>query len=150
MRQCKTCQCTEEAACPGGCFWIAPDKCSACAIRELVEAGIEATPLIVAQQILRDERYRTHQLPEMYAQLPLVALAAIINTLTGRCALIEAAKVAIHRSAEEAGQALIHDTRVALDTYDRLAMHGYAPSREEIGAIFNENGTPPSPLAAPP
>ena len=28
---CRVCGCTEDNACPGGCYWIEPDLCSACA-----------------------------------------------------------------------------------------------------------------------
>lgn len=27
---CQVCGCTNERACPGGCYWVAHDKCSAC------------------------------------------------------------------------------------------------------------------------
>lgn len=30
-RPCVVCGCTESRACEGGCFWIAPRLCSACA-----------------------------------------------------------------------------------------------------------------------
>lgn len=30
-RACRACGCTEERACPGGCYWIEDDLCSACA-----------------------------------------------------------------------------------------------------------------------
>jgi hypothetical protein len=29
--RCSECGCTEEAACPGGCYWVEPGLCSACA-----------------------------------------------------------------------------------------------------------------------
>lgn len=28
---CRGCGCTDDHACPGGCFWVEPDLCSACA-----------------------------------------------------------------------------------------------------------------------
>lgn len=28
--QCWQCGCTDERACPGGCWWVADDLCSAC------------------------------------------------------------------------------------------------------------------------
>lgn len=28
--ECRDCGCTDERACPEGCFWVAPDLCSAC------------------------------------------------------------------------------------------------------------------------
>jgi hypothetical protein len=27
---CRVCGCSDLAACPGGCFWVADDLCSAC------------------------------------------------------------------------------------------------------------------------
>jgi hypothetical protein len=30
-RRCRVCGCTDDHACPGGCYWVAPDLCSACA-----------------------------------------------------------------------------------------------------------------------
>jgi hypothetical protein len=34
MRSCRICGCTDLQACPGGCHWVAPDLCSACALDE--------------------------------------------------------------------------------------------------------------------
>lgn len=28
---CRVCGCTHHNACPGGCYWVEPDLCSACA-----------------------------------------------------------------------------------------------------------------------
>jgi hypothetical protein len=28
---CVECGCTDSAACPGGCYWVAPGLCSSCA-----------------------------------------------------------------------------------------------------------------------
>ena len=28
---CRKCRCTDDRACPGGCFWVEEDLCSACA-----------------------------------------------------------------------------------------------------------------------
>lgn len=30
-RRCRRCGCTDEAACSGGCYWVASDLCSSCA-----------------------------------------------------------------------------------------------------------------------
>jgi hypothetical protein len=30
-RECRECGCTDERACPGGCYWVEDDLCSACA-----------------------------------------------------------------------------------------------------------------------
>lgn len=29
-RSCRVCGCTDERACPGGCYWVEPDLCSRC------------------------------------------------------------------------------------------------------------------------
>jgi hypothetical protein len=34
IRACRVCGCTDARACPGGCYWIAEDLCSACAPAE--------------------------------------------------------------------------------------------------------------------
>lgn len=31
VRACRICGCTDMRACPGGCFWVESDLCSACA-----------------------------------------------------------------------------------------------------------------------
>lgn len=31
VQRCRVCGCTDDHACPGGCYWVAPDLCSACA-----------------------------------------------------------------------------------------------------------------------
>ncbi len=35
---CRVCGCTDEHACPGGCYWVEPDLCSACAEADSVAA----------------------------------------------------------------------------------------------------------------
>ncbi len=30
-RACRECRCTQNHACAGGCWWVAPDLCSTCA-----------------------------------------------------------------------------------------------------------------------
>lgn len=35
---CRGCGCTDDHACPGGCCWIEPDLCSACADRTRAES----------------------------------------------------------------------------------------------------------------
>ncbi|MEG0943251.1 MAG: hypothetical protein RSF86_06435 [Angelakisella sp.] len=30
-QKCRVCGCTDDHACPGGCYWVAPDLCSRCA-----------------------------------------------------------------------------------------------------------------------
>lgn len=31
---CRLCGCTDDRACPGGCYWVFPNVCSACAPEE--------------------------------------------------------------------------------------------------------------------
>jgi hypothetical protein len=31
VRKCRGCGCTDDLACPGGCYWVEEDLCSACA-----------------------------------------------------------------------------------------------------------------------
>jgi len=33
-RKCRVCGCTDNRACPGGCYWVEEDLCSACAGKE--------------------------------------------------------------------------------------------------------------------
>lgn len=30
VRRCRVCGCTDDRACPGGCWWAGPDLCTAC------------------------------------------------------------------------------------------------------------------------
>lgn len=30
-QKCRVCGCTDDYACPGGCYWVEPDLCSKCA-----------------------------------------------------------------------------------------------------------------------
>lgn len=32
---CRSCGCTDTCACPGGCWWVEPDLCSACSAEEI-------------------------------------------------------------------------------------------------------------------
>ena len=36
-RACRSCACTDDVACPGGCTWYEYDLCSACATNDSVE-----------------------------------------------------------------------------------------------------------------
>jgi|GEM_PF-1161361 len=36
---CRVCGCTQDNACQGGCYWVAPDLCSACAAADAILAG---------------------------------------------------------------------------------------------------------------
>lgn len=35
VRHCRTCVCTDDEACDGGCYWVDDDLCSMCAGRAL-------------------------------------------------------------------------------------------------------------------
>lgn len=37
-RRCRVCGCTDDRACEGGCYWVADDICSACAVAALERA----------------------------------------------------------------------------------------------------------------
>lgn len=38
IQKCRVCGCTQERACPGGCYWVEPDLCSSCeGIAEQIE-----------------------------------------------------------------------------------------------------------------
>ena len=52
--RCRSCGCTDARACPGGCYWVEPDLCSACA-GPLVIITYEAMPrsVFVARAISR-------------------------------------------------------------------------------------------------
>jgi hypothetical protein len=36
--RCQLCDCTDNRACEGGCFWVLPDLCSECVIKALTNA----------------------------------------------------------------------------------------------------------------
>jgi hypothetical protein len=40
VRSCRVCGCTDDHACEGGCSWVEPDLCSACAEATAIPAGI--------------------------------------------------------------------------------------------------------------
>ena len=42
--KCRVCRCTDDMACPGGCFWIEPDLCSACATPEQIKTALDGDP----------------------------------------------------------------------------------------------------------
>ncbi|GBF35432.1 chromosome partitioning protein ParB [Desulfocucumis palustris] len=41
---CRVCGCTDDAACPGGCYWVEPDLCSRCAGENIQEPEPEPAP----------------------------------------------------------------------------------------------------------
>jgi hypothetical protein len=34
QQRCRVCGCTQDRACPGGCYWVEPNLCSNCSDRE--------------------------------------------------------------------------------------------------------------------
>ncbi len=62
MATCRTCGCTDERACEGGCFWVEPDRCSACATPSeiydlLTEQQRNAVDLVVESMADVEEYY---------------------------------------------------------------------------------------------
>lgn len=51
-RSCRECGCTDERGCPGGCWWVLPDVCRSCAAALLVNAGLDATPVLLGGHLL--------------------------------------------------------------------------------------------------
>lgn len=55
-QKCRVCGCTEMQACPGGCYWVTPDLCSACQVDERDANAVVACSgglLRIAQERLR-------------------------------------------------------------------------------------------------
>ena len=50
-RRCRKCGCTDDRACPGGCWWVAEDLCSSCdpnyasAVGSLVRSEMPPQPV---------------------------------------------------------------------------------------------------------
>jgi transcriptional regulator with XRE-family HTH domain len=63
---CRVCGCTDEAACEGGCYWIEPDLCSACAVAEGIPPD---EPEWRKRQRVRDLEDQVHELQEAVAEL---------------------------------------------------------------------------------
>lgn len=38
---CRVCGCTDDRACPGGCYWVEPDLCSRCYYSDVAVPAIE-------------------------------------------------------------------------------------------------------------
>lgn len=53
VRTCRACGCTDLRACPGGCYWVSLDLCSACAKK----GGGERLPLSAAETVARDHDF---------------------------------------------------------------------------------------------
>jgi hypothetical protein len=66
-RSCRDCGCTDEQACPGACFWVLPDVCSACATRQLREAGLTQEALAIEIGLGGAQRRVARKLTEVAA-----------------------------------------------------------------------------------
>jgi len=53
VRTCRACGCTDLHACPGGCYWVSLDLCSACAKK----SGGDRLPVIAAENIARNHDF---------------------------------------------------------------------------------------------
>ncbi|WP_449240565.1 hypothetical protein [Desulfoscipio gibsoniae] len=42
VNTCRVCGCTDDNACPGGCWWVEPDLCSRCAEMPTQERNTES------------------------------------------------------------------------------------------------------------
>ena len=49
VRTCRACGCTDLHACPGGCYWVSLDLCSACAKK----SGGDRLPIAAAEHVAR-------------------------------------------------------------------------------------------------
>lgn len=64
---CRVCRCTDDHACEGGCWWVTPDLCSACAV-----------PLIAAGQVHRPKQPGTRRRRARPGALPPEPIGAVI------------------------------------------------------------------------
>ena len=53
VRTCRACGCTDMHACPGGCYWVGADLCSACAPK----AVGDRLPITAAEAIASEHRF---------------------------------------------------------------------------------------------
>lgn len=68
---CQLCGCSDERACPGGCYWVLPGLCSQCVYGAILEATAG----------LADDAARRQAAGE------LLTLAASVRDADGRCVL---------------------------------------------------------------
>lgn len=50
-RRCAVCGCTEEHACPGGCYWVLPNLCSQCAAKAALALFATGGPAPAAEGV---------------------------------------------------------------------------------------------------
>jgi hypothetical protein len=122
-RTCIYCQCTDEKGCPGGCFWVLPNVCSACAALQLTAAGADQT----------------------WSQLPRQALAGLLAAACVAESLVENLMLEIeeepHRFTAEIVTATTRASQIftnALNLYDDTAAAGYAPERDALIRLVSD------------
>lgn len=95
IQTCRVCGCTDDKACPGGCYWVEDDLCSQCHEKaqeqpseetpaEIVEADIIHTPPAVEQETMKLEfREASGQVEVFISRSKGVRSIRIIDTDTG-------------------------------------------------------------------
>ena len=53
VRSCRVCGCTDNCACPGGCYWVEKDLCSNC--KEMLDQGLTVEDIQNGCWIQEDE-----------------------------------------------------------------------------------------------
>lgn len=51
---CRVCGCTDDMACPGGCWWVEPDLCSRCAEVITRESDTKSEPTLVPMNYIHE------------------------------------------------------------------------------------------------
>lgn len=102
---CRVCGCTQNNACPGGCSWIEPDLCSACADGRK-EKNMNADDIIRALRATS---------PLLTHKAEFDAAADLIESLQARVTELEA-QLSASRHREQAAVEDIHD--LLADTLD--------------------------------
>ncbi|TAA18233.1 hypothetical protein EA658_13895 [Pseudoxanthomonas winnipegensis] len=65
LRRCRDCGCTDLQACPGGCHWVEPDRCSACAQKNATIDRLKRA----AKRIKREQGLQHAKALDLAAQL---------------------------------------------------------------------------------
>jgi len=88
---CRACGCTDNRACPGGCSWVEPDLCSACADKDRPVKSIRAVQEVVAchhgltvEQLLSGTKRRCVARPRQIAMFLAAELTGRETTVIGR------------------------------------------------------------------
>ncbi|PKN06634.1 MAG: hypothetical protein CVU73_15830 [Deltaproteobacteria bacterium HGW-Deltaproteobacteria-8] len=111
---CRKCGCTETRACPGGCWWVEPDLCSACAPKtskaKAPRAKRQAKPAPVVEPVITTAPV---QAPEAQLADPrLVKLASALRELTAdgrmRVSMLDLMRAVGAANYDEAAGLVIH------------------------------------------